>query len=277
MHIWRKQATANWLEERGEQLFRRCGPNVAIVERPGKIRALVEISCSNREQARWFQKEFGGQIKKLPADWLQQLAKQSQSKPLQIGSRLTVARTTKSKSKQKATIVIPAEAAFGTGDHATTAMCLRMLERLTRKMPANWLMLDAGTGSGILAIAASRFGAKCVLAIENDPLAIATAKRNAKVNHTSNIKFQIGDALKQKRGAKFDIIAANLYSEILIKGIRAWQRHLAPDGRLVLSGILRSQENAVVAALRQNGFPKREVRRRGKWIAVLAWRAPKKS
>ncbi len=279
MHIWRKQATPKWVREHGDELFRRGGSNVAIVERVEKIRTLVEISCSNRKQARELREQFGGQTRKLPADWFRQLAKQARSKPLRIGSRLAVAHAVESKPNGKAekTIVIPAEAAFGTGDHTTTAMCLRMLERVTRKMPAGWSMLDAGTGSGILAIAASRFGAERVLAIDNDPSAIATATRNAKANRTPNIRFQTGDALKQKSRTKFDIIAANLYSDLLVRALPRWRRLLAQDGYLILSGILRSQEKALAASLRQNGFRKSEVRRRGKWIAVLAWRARKKS
>jgi ribosomal protein L11 methyltransferase len=277
MYTWRKRVTADWLRPRNEELERRFGGALAIVERAEKIRILLQISCSNREQACELREQFGGQIEKLPADWFRQMVKQARSKPLRIGSRLTVTHAAESNPKHKSTIVVPAEAAFGTGDHATTAMCLRILERVTRKIPEDWSMLDAGTGTGILAIAASRFGAKTVLAIDNDPSAIATATRNAKANHARDIQFRTGDILRQNFGTKFDIIAANLYSEILIRALHTWRRHLVPDGRLVLSGILRSQEKAVLAGLRQNGFAKREVRRRGKWIAVLAWRAPKKS
>ena len=131
-------------------------------------------------------------------------------------------------------------------------------------------MLDAGTGSGILAIAGSYFGAGRVLAIDNDPLACATAKRNARANGVRNIEFSTGDILKQKLTGKFDIITANLFSEILIEALPIWSRHLAPGGHLILSGILRSQERAVVRALRRHSLCVLEIRRRGKWIALLA-------
>ncbi|HEY8835090.1 MAG TPA: 50S ribosomal protein L11 methyltransferase, partial [Chthoniobacterales bacterium] len=182
-----------------------------------------------------------------------------------------------SKSKGTRTIVIPAEAAFGTGDHATTAMCLRMLERITRKRPSGWSMLDAGTGSGILAIAASCFGANRIIAVDNDPRACAIGRRNAEGNGIRNIKFRTGDVLTQTFSRKFDIITANLYSEILITALPAWTRALAGDGCLILSGVLRSQERALVAVLRRNGFAVRETRRRGKWIALLAFCARKNS
>jgi ribosomal protein L11 methyltransferase len=279
MYIWRKFVTENWLEPRNDQLQRRFGPGLAIVERPGTIRLLLEISCSNGEQARGLREQFGGQIKKLSADWFQRMAKQAWSKPLRIGSRLTVVHTVESKPNRKAetTIVIPAEAAFGTGDHATTAMCLRMLEHVTRTLPPGWSMLDAGTGSGILAIAGSRLGAGRVVAVENDPLACSVAMRNARANRVSNIEFRTGDVLKLKPAGKFDVIAANLFSEILIAALPIWSRHLSSDGSLILSGVLRAQERALVAALRRNHFDPREIRRRGKWIALRAVRAPKTS
>jgi ribosomal protein L11 methyltransferase len=73
-------------------------------------------------------------------------------------------------------------------------MCLRLLERTARQFQSGWMMLDAGTGSGILAIAGSYFGARRVLAIESDPLACATAKRNARANGVRGIEFLTGDA-----------------------------------------------------------------------------------
>ena len=277
MYIWRKRVATDWLEQRSDGLLRRFGTALAITEQPGKARTLVEISCGTRKEAVGLQREFGGTIEKLRADWLEQIAKRNRAKPLRIGSRLIVSRTRSPKVKATRTIVIPAEAAFGTGEHATTAMCLRMLERITRRREPGWSLLDAGTGSGILAIAGSCLGANRIVAIDNDPLASAVAKRNAAANRVHYIEFRTGDVLTQKFPGKFDIITANLYSEILIAALPAWRRCLAPDGCLILSGILRSQESTVVSALRRSGFVADKARRRGKWIALLAVRAWKKS
>jgi len=199
MYIWRKQAAGVWLRKQSAQIFDRFGSAVAIVERPGKTRTILEVSCTTKTKALELQREFGGIIEKLRGDWLEQFVKRSQVKPLRIASRQ---------------IVIPAEAAFGTGEHATTAMCLRMLERVTRKWREDWTMLDAGTGSGILAIAGSCLCAKRIVAIDNDPLACLIATRNARVNRAGNIEFQTGDVLKQKIEGQFDVITANLFSEI---------------------------------------------------------------
>ena len=275
MYIWRKRATAEWVRQHNEDLERKFGGALATIERPGKAQTIVEVSCATRTEALQLQQEFGGTTEKLRADWLKQLSKQIRANPLRIGSRLIVSQIPIRKPAR--TIVIPAEAAFGTGEHATTAMCLRMLERITRKRDAAWSMLDAGTGSGILAIAGSYFGAKPIVAIDNDPIACAIASRNAEANRVRNIEFRTGDVLKQKSRRRFDIITANLYSEILIAALPVWKRSLATGGALILSGILRSQERNVVAALRRNGFAVSETRRRGKWIALLAFRAGKNS
>jgi ribosomal protein L11 methyltransferase len=277
MYIWRKRATADWLRGRNEDLPRRFRAALAITEQPGKARTLVEVSCGTRNEALKIQHELGGTIEKLRTDWLEQLAKRNRAKPLRIGSRLIVSRTRVPTAKSPRTIVIPAEAAFGTGEHATTAMCLRMLERMTRTRAAGWSMLDAGTGSGILAIAASCLGAKQIIAIDNESLACAVAKRNATTNRIHNIEVRTGDVLTQKFRSKFDIITANLYSEILIAALPAWKQSLMEDGCLILSGILRFQERSVTGALRRNGFAVHESRRRGKWIALLAVHSGKKS
>jgi len=262
MHLWRKRANSQWLQSNEADLQARFGSALAIIESPGNARALVQVSCPARNDAVALQREFGGGIEKLRADWLQQFAKRSQTKPVRLGSRQ---------------IVIPAEAAFGTGEHATTAMCLRMLERVNQNRDDGWKMLDAGTGSGILAIAGSYLGAKRIVAIDNDPLACSIAQRNARANRARNIEFRIADVLKFKLRGKFGVITANLFSEILIAALPLWSRHLASDGCLILSGVLRSQERTLVAALRANHFTAREIKRRGKWIALLAVRARKRS
>jgi ribosomal protein L11 methyltransferase len=276
MYTWRKRATAGWLRVRSEELSRQFGPALAITERPGKARALLEISCRTAKEGQQLVREFGGSVEKLRADWLRHFAKQARSKPLRIGSRLIIQSTADSRRtrphSRAHTIIIPAETAFGTGDHATTAMCLRLLERFTRERPAGWAMLDAGTGSGILAVAGSCLGAARVLAIDNDPLACTVARRNARANAVRNIEFRTGDVLNQKLTEKFNVITANLFSEILISALPIWSRHLARSGGLILSGILRSQEKSVVVTLRKNHFSVEEIRRRGKWVALLAIR-----
>jgi ribosomal protein L11 methyltransferase len=133
-------------------------------------------------------------------------------------------------------------------------------------------MLDAGTGSGILALSASCFGARDVLGIDHDRMAISTAKQNARQNKISGVKFRVKD-VKQRFPGKFDIITANLYSELLEAVLPIWSENLTSDGCLILSGVLREQEWQLRRALHRNGFRVREVRRRGKWVAALVRRS----
>jgi ribosomal protein L11 methyltransferase len=180
----------------------------------------------------------------------------------------------------KTTLVIPAGMAFGTGEHMTTAMSLRMLERLTREGVARgaqggtrvrspdkgFSLLDLGTGSGILALAAARFGAKRITAIDHDPIAIATAKENARRNNIKQVDFRIADVRRWRFPARIDIITANLFSELLIEILPK----LKFAEWLILSGILRSQEPRLLRALKRNEIAVRENNRRGKWVALLA-------
>ena len=275
MHLWRKRVGTRWWRVRCENLTERFRDLLAVIERPGMERVTLEIVCATGRDARKLLREFGGSIERLQRDWLQHFAKRAQAKPLRVGSRLVVLRALEKKvapsqTTQARPLIIPAETAFGTGEHATTAMCLRLLEQITRQFQPGWRMLDAGTGSGVLAIAGSYFGASRVLAIDNDPLACAIAKRNGRVNRVRNIDITTGDILKHKLAGKFDIITANIFSDILVGALPIWSRHLAPGACVILSGVLRDQESAVLCALRQHGLVISEIRRRGKWIALVA-------
>ena len=275
MHIWRKTVTPAWLRNHRDLLLNQFGQSLAIVERPDRKRASIEISCRAAKQAETLLRGFGGTVVKLPPNWLQQFNKHSISAPLRIGSRLLVLRSkrpanTPSSQSGVRSIVIPAEAAFGTGEHATTAMCLRFLERITRSFVPDWRMLDAGTGSGILAIAGSCFGASQVIAIDSDPIACRTAKRNAYANGIRNVQVFACDVLGKNLSGRYDVITANIFSEVIIEALPRWARQTTAGGYLILSGILRSQEKEVLRALEGSDFRTLQIHRRGKWVALLA-------
>jgi ribosomal protein L11 methyltransferase len=164
--------------------------------------------------------------------------------------------------------VIPASLAFGTGEHATTAMSLRFLEQLTRRWNPGWSLVDLGTGSGILALAAKRFGAGLVIGVDNDPAAISMAKSNARLNKIRGATFQLGDVHRWNPAQKTDVITANLYSDLLIEILPK----LRGGEWLILSGILRSQKHEFVRALQRNHLDVIDMKRRGKWMAFLARR-----
>jgi len=148
-------------------------------------------------------------------------------------------------------------------------MSLRFLEQLTRDWKPGWALEDLGTGSGILALAARRFGAGRVTGIDNDPTAISVAKSNAQLNKIRGASFQLGDVHKWNWTRETNVITANLYCELLIE--------LLPKLRfgswLILSGILRSQEKELAHALQRNHCHTISTKRRGKWVAILASRS----
>ena len=272
MYLWRKIAEPRWLSARENILQARSGGRLAIISRPGRKRRQLEIACTSRNDSRKLVEEFGGRTEKLPRNWLKRFACLHRSKPLKVGKRLVIAgkidfQTPKAfVLKKRRLLVIPASAAFGTGEHATTAMSLRLLERLTREWKNRWSLGDLGTGSGILALAAKRFGAKRVVGIDVDPKAISVAKVNARLNKIDNVDFKLVDLRKWKSWAGRDIVAANLYSELLIEILPKLKR----SNWLILSGVLRIHENKFFHALRRNKIEVAKVNRRGKWIAVLA-------
>ena len=292
MFLWSKDASPGWLQQHETNLIARFGNALAIIERPSHKRSRLEVACKSREQARELVNNFGGRLETLPRDWLKRVAQDQRAKPLRIGTRLVIDRLPSSRSggfsgscrtgaiwrssflggraKRPVYLVIPAGRAFGTGEHATTGMSLRMLEQITRKMRPGWAAVDLGTGSGILALASKRFGAGRVLAIDVDPTAISTARANARFNKLGGIDFRVADVRKWRPTVKFNIIIANLFSELLIDILPRLAANLAHDGQLIVSGVLRKQKRELIQALRLNKISVGEVRRRGKWIAILA-------
>jgi ribosomal protein L11 methyltransferase len=282
MYLWRKSFAPRWFAASQSALQATVAERLVVIERPGRKRLQVEICCYSAQKARRLVKKFGGHVEKLPNDWLEGFAR-TQSKSIRIGKRLVISRSRRDREANSfpCSLVIPAAAAFGTGDHATTAMSLRLLEEVSRKMKHGWSLVDFGTGSGILALAAKCFGARRVIGLDNDARAIATARENARMNKIDNVDFQVADVRRWKSSAKFalsatarvDIVTANLFSELLIEILPKLKAVLKRDGRMILSGVLRKQERELRHALRLHKIDIAEVRRRGKWIATLANRS----
>lgn len=267
-YIWRKTAGATWLAANEGQLQIQTGGAYAVIERPGKKRMTVEACCERLRFASELQRLFGGKATELPSDWEARSVAASRIIPLRVGQRLTIVSEERDADRRHTTLIIPAGMAFGTGDHATTAISLRILERITRERPPGWRMLDLGTGSGILALAGRCFGAAEVVAIDNEPVCIATAKANARRNRISRVSFRLGDVTQPQPG-QFNVVCANLYSELLMTALPLLRENLPPRAHLILSGVMRSQEANLRRALRQHRYSVREVRRRGKWIGLL--------
>jgi ribosomal protein L11 methyltransferase len=142
------------------------------------------------------------------------------------------------------------------------------LEQLTRRWEPGWSVVDLGTGSGILALAAKCLGAGRVVGIDNDPMAISMAKSNARLNRIRGAAFVFGDVGKWNSAQETDVITANLYSDLLIEMLPK----LRGSGCLILSGVLRREQDELVRALQRNHLDIINMKHRGKWIAILAGR-----
>ena len=270
MVFWQKEASAQWLAANESRLEQVAGRDLAIFARPGRARTLVQVACRSRAKSAQLLRAFGGVTRPLPRDWLGKYQAQESRAPIRVGRRLEIvsepARSPRPNGKLQ--LVIPAAGAFGTGEHATTALSLRLLEEIARNLPSGFRLLDAGTGTGILTLAARSLGAGEVLGLDIDPRAVAHARQNARLNHISRAKFIAADVLHWKPRARYEVVTANLFSELLIAALPNFRRALSSNGCLIVSGILREQAAAVVHALRGAGFHLERQRRRGKWIAL---------
>src|SRR5205823_7185983 len=148
MFVWRKRAGAGWLAANEMALRKFAGQRLALVYKPGQRNAIAEIASPNCCELKKIRKRFGGVIEKLPRNWLREFLRGQKPKPLEIGKRLVIVSSSMSRSKSTSrNLLIPAGAAFGTGEHATTAMTLRMLERLTRVCGAQAASLQISAAS----------------------------------------------------------------------------------------------------------------------------------
>jgi ribosomal protein L11 methyltransferase len=159
--------------------------------------------------------------------------------------------------------------AFGTGLHPTTQMCLAVMEKLVRPEAT---VLDLGTGSGILAIAAAKLGAGRVLAVDNDPVAVKTARSNVVTNEVQGTVRVVCGSLTGV-SESYDIVVVNILASVIVDMIHeGLAARVRPGGRVIAAGILADQEPEVVAALEQKELTPVERRQREDWVCLVAKR-----
>jgi ribosomal protein L11 methyltransferase len=158
--------------------------------------------------------------------------------------------------------------AFGTGLHPTTQMCLLALEQLVQP---GMTVLDVGTGSAILAIAAAKLGAKSLLGIDTDPLAVTAAAANAAQNNVSEIIEVRQGTLDTVAQRGWDIVVVNILAPVIISLFEQDQlmAYVAPEGRLILSGIIEEQKGAVETAVAAAGGQVVETFQIRDWVAYV--------
>ena len=245
-----------------------------------KLGAYFDEHANAEQIAREIQAEFaragrvrdlrGVSVSSIPdQDWLQKWKEGFE--PIEIGSRLIVAPSWKLPHKSGGRLIVQIDPgmAFGTGTHETTRMCLEAIEAHWR----NGRLLDVGSGTGILAIAAAllRPGSR-ITAIDVDPQAIAVARENAAINNVSSSIEIIEGRPRDFTGRGFDMAVANLTAEVILGLIGDLTGCLAASGVLILSGILTTLEADVENGVTRAGLTLVERRQLGEWSALVARR-----
>lgn len=186
-------------------------------------------------------------------------------KPFRLGDHMVVKPTWEPWEKEEGDLIIEIDPgmAFGTGTHETTAMCVGMIEKYYQ----GGTLLDVGTGSGILAIAAARLGAKGIVAVDIDPDAVRVAKENVAHNGLEKaIEVREGDLL-QGLSQRFDFAVANILAPVICMLAAPLKNHLLPGGRFICSGIIAEAEEDVNTALLTAGYIIEEIQHKGDWVA----------
>lgn len=188
-------------------------------------------------------------------------------KPIKIGERLVVVPMWEKYEKEPNEVIVKMDPgmAFGTGTHETTRLCATLLEKYITKESK---MLDVGCGSGILAICASKLGAKECYAYDIDPVAVKVARENVKDNDVTNIECDVSDLLKGVSAGKYDVITANIVADIIIRLLPDISAFMHKDTTLVISGIIDERCEDVYDSINKNGFTIVDEIHENGWCAI---------
>lgn len=240
-----------WLAEAGDAEQAR----LALEEGLAELRRL-EIGEIQTPEYGWVQEE----------DWAN--AWKAYFKPTHVGERLVVIPSWERYALKEGDLPLYLDPgmAFGTGTHPTTGLCLRWLERLVKPGAR---VLDVGTGSGILALAAARLGAGQIVAIDLDPVAVRVAQENMAKNDVTHVDVRL-QTLDQVEPDEADLIIANIIASVIIGILPDVAARMKKGGRFLASGIIAERKQEVLEALTETWLLPLEVREEGGWVAVLA-------
>ncbi len=188
--------------------------------------------------------------------------------PMDVGRRLAIVPSWQSYDTDRIKLVLDPGLAFGTGRHETTGLCLEALDALVR---GGERVLDIGTGSGILAVAALLLGARSAEGVDIDPVAVRTAEENAAANGVALRFTGLGGDLSDSASGVYDIITANIVAGAIISLVPAVPALLAEGGRFVASGVIDTRRDEVAAALAAAGLAA-EAREAGGWVCFVCHR-----
>ncbi len=244
-------------------------------DRKNSVIHIYISECDNAAEALEFLKErFSaenipfetGSIGVDDSDWNENWKKYFHT--IEIGERLAVVPSwEKYENPDNRTVLsIDPGAAFGTGTHATTSLCLGILDEA---VSSGVKVLDIGTGSGILAIASVLLGAESAVGVDIDAQSVKTAKENAEINGLANkTEFFVGD-LADKVSGKYNIVCANIVADVIIRLLPDVGQFMEEDGILIISGIIDIRKDDVLSAVEKNGFKIEAEAYRENWCAFV--------
>jgi ribosomal protein L11 methyltransferase len=248
--------------ERGE-----VRASVYLAERPGRdLKRRLEQALADLPELKRSSAPVVAIRILRPKEWVN--AWKRHFRAMTIGGRLLVkpSWSRKRPSSGQRTVILDPGLSFGTGQHPTTRFCLERMTALRPVKGVNQSMLDVGTGSGILAIAARKLGFDPVDALDHDPVAVRVALANARRNRVQ-IRVWNGDATKRQptRRAGYDVVCANLTSDLLLGLARDLVAQVRPNGCLILAGILGSEFARVQSAYAEVGWRLTRTKAVGEW------------
>jgi ribosomal protein L11 methyltransferase len=266
---WVRHASAAH-EDAWRERLAFLGTGLVIHSRPGT--KLVRLEAYGPDKIlRVLSGEFGGKVERIDTVAIATRAN-APRRPLILSRHLAVLDAHGSwpvgRPEPRVLLRIAGAMAFGTGEHATTAACLRFLHREAAEAVEDWTMLDVGTGSGILAIAAEKLGAKKVDAFDYDERAVKAARTNLRRNRCRRIHLSEKNLLRWKPRQRHRVVTANVFSEILRLAAPQITAAVGRGGCLILSGILRAQERETLESFLPRGFRLEAASRRGKWVTL---------
>ena len=189
-------------------------------------------------------------------------------KPSKVGEKIVVKPIWEEYEAKDGELVVDLDPgmAFGTGTHETTRMCIQALERYVKEEST---VFDVGCGSGILAIAAAKLGAKLAVGVDLDPVAVESSIENVGYNNLNNIEILHGNLVEVIDG-KADIVVANILAEIICILTDDVKRVLKDSGVFITSGIIHDRVDMVCEKLEATGFEVIEKNRDGEWNCIVA-------
>lgn len=277
MWVWKKQIPAEQESEWQQRLA--ALPGLVISALPAARRLLVEVYSESPEEPLALYTCWGGTCNPIEdKDWVAATAP-GNTPPLLIRNQLVICASAElsaamqQRYPRRVVLTFPPERAFGTGNHGTTATCLRMLcdeARARRGTP--WRLIDAGCGTGVLGLAGMRLGAQSGICYDFDPIAVEVARRNIQRNGGAEglqaFQADVFEWLPQPE-ERAHVLLANLFSTVLQQAFPRLRACLATeDSVLIVSGILREQAAETHAAAEAAGFSLLTRTTVGKWVTM---------